>query len=37
MPKPDPRLGPTEQDKQTVALIEIADVDEWLFGTVEQE
>jgi hypothetical protein len=27
---------PTEQDKQTVALIEIADVDPWLFRTVDQ-
>jgi hypothetical protein len=36
MHKPDPKLGPTEPDKQTVALIELEHVDQWLFGTVDQ-
>jgi hypothetical protein len=36
MHKPDPKLGPTEQDKRSVVSIEFDDVDQWLFGTVEQ-
>jgi len=36
MHKPDPKLGPTEQDKRSVIPIEAADVDTWLFGTQEQ-
>ena len=36
MHKPDPKLGPDEQDKRSVVPIELEDVDPWLFGTVEQ-
>ena len=36
MHKPDPKLGPTEQDKRSVIAIEHADVDQWLAGTVEE-
>jgi putative SOS response-associated peptidase YedK len=36
MHKPDPKLGPDEQDKRSVVPIEMPDVDQWLFGTVEQ-
>jgi len=36
MHKPDPKLGPDGQDKRSVVSIEIEDVDQWLFGTVEQ-
>ena len=35
MHKPDPKLGPDEQDKRSVIAIELADVDAWLFGTVD--
>jgi hypothetical protein len=33
--KPDPKLGPDQQDKRSVIAIELADVDVWLFGTVD--
>lgn len=33
MHKPDPELGPEQQDKRSVVPIEMADVDRWLFGT----
>ena len=33
MHKPDPKLGPGQQDKRSVVPIEPADVDQWLFGT----
>lgn len=36
MHKPDPKLGPTEQDKRSVIAIELADVDQWLAGTPEE-
>ena len=36
MHKPDPKLGPDEQDKRSVVAIEAEDVDRWLFGTPEQ-
>jgi putative SOS response-associated peptidase YedK len=36
MHRPDPKLGPDEQDKRSVVSIEFEDVDRWLFGTVEQ-
>ena len=36
MHKPDPKLGPDQQDKRSVVAIEAADVDLWLAGTVEQ-
>lgn len=36
MHKPDPRLGPHEQDKRSVIAIEPSDVDPWLTGTVQQ-
>ena len=35
MHKPDPKLGPDQQEKRSVVAIEFADVDQWLFGTVE--
>jgi len=35
MHKPDPKLGPDQQDKRSVVAIELADVDAWLFGTDE--
>lgn len=33
MHKPDPKLGPDQQDKRSVIPIELADVDAWLAGT----
>lgn len=36
MHKPDPKLGPDQQDKRSVVPIELADVDTWLFGSAEQ-
>lgn len=36
MHKPDPKLGPHEQDKRSVIAIEPSDVDPWLTGTVQQ-
>jgi putative SOS response-associated peptidase YedK len=33
MHRPDPKLGPDEQDKRSVVAIEPADVDQWLYGT----
>ena len=33
MHKPDPKLGPDQQDKRSVVAIEAEDVDTWLFGT----
>ena len=36
MHKPDPKLGPDQQDKRSVIPIERANVDQWLEGTVEQ-
>jgi hypothetical protein len=35
MHKPDPELGPEQQDKRSVVPIEMADVDRWLFDTVD--
>ena len=35
MHKPDPKLGPDQQDKRSVVPIELADVDAWLHGTLE--
>jgi hypothetical protein len=35
MHKPDPRLGPHEQDKRSVIAIELADVDLWLAGKLD--
>ncbi len=32
MHKPDPKLGPEDQDKRSVVPIELADVDTWLHG-----
>ena len=34
MHKPDPKLGPDEQDKRSVISIELSDVDQWLGGTI---
>jgi len=36
MHKPDPKLGPDEQDKRSVVPVELEDVDAWLHGTQEQ-
>ena len=36
MHKPDPKYGPTEQDKRSVIPIELGDVDQWLHGTAEE-
>ena len=36
MHKPDPKLGPDQQDKRGVVPIELGDVDQWLYGTMEQ-
>jgi putative SOS response-associated peptidase YedK len=36
MHKPDPKLGPDQQDKRSVVAIEMADADQWLAGTVEE-
>jgi putative SOS response-associated peptidase YedK len=36
MHKPDPKLAPDQQDKRSVMPIELGDVDQWLYGTVEQ-
>ena len=36
MHKPDPKLGPDEQDKRSVVPIEPEDVDTWLFGSAEE-
>ena len=36
MHKPDPKLGPDQQDKRSVIPIELGDVDAWLAGTVVQ-
>lgn len=33
MHKPDPKLGPDQQDKRSVIPIELSDVDAWLAGT----
>jgi putative SOS response-associated peptidase YedK len=35
MHKPDPKLGPDQQDKRSVVPIETDDVDRWLFGTLD--
>jgi putative SOS response-associated peptidase YedK len=35
MHKPNPKLGPHQQDKRSVVAIEIDDVDQWLFGAVD--
>ncbi len=36
MHRPDPKRPPNMQDKRSVVPIEVEDVDQWLFGTVEQ-
>ncbi|MES2888685.1 MAG: SOS response-associated peptidase family protein [Pseudomonadota bacterium] len=36
MHKPDPKLGPDDQDKRSVISIEQGDVDQWLTGTVQE-
>ena len=36
MHKPDPKLGPDQQDKRSVVPIELADLDTWLGGTGEE-
>jgi len=35
MHKPDPKLPPGHQDKRSVAPIELQDVDQWLYGSME--
>ena len=36
MHKPDPKLGPYQQDKRSVIAIESEDVERWLNGPVDQ-
>lgn len=36
MHKPDPKLGPDQQDKRSVVSIDVVDVEVWLAGTVEE-
>ena len=36
MHKPDPTLGPDQQDKRSVIPIELEDVDSWLLGSLEE-
>lgn len=36
MHKPDPKLGPDQQDKRSVVPISFEDADTWLFGTTEE-
>lgn len=36
MHKPDPKLGPDQQDKRSVIPIELDEVDAWLFGSQEE-
>ncbi len=36
MHKPDPRLGPDQQDKRSVIPVADADVDAWLGGTIDE-
>ena len=36
MHKPDPKYGPNEQDKRSVVAIEQKNVDQWLFGSVDE-
>lgn len=35
MHKPDPKVGPTEQDKRSVIPLDPLDYDQWLSGTVQ--
>lgn len=36
MHKPDPKLGPDQQDKRSVIPIESTDVEQWLLGSTEE-
>ena len=36
MHKPDPKLGPDQQDKRSVVPIELDDLETWLAGTVDE-
>jgi putative SOS response-associated peptidase YedK len=36
MHKPDPKLGPDQQDKRSVVAIELDDVDQWLYSPIEE-
>jgi hypothetical protein len=36
MHKPDPKLAPDKQDKRSVIPIELADVDQWLEGSMKE-
>ena len=36
MHKPDPKLGPDQQDKRSVVALEPDDVDQWLYAPVEE-
>jgi len=36
MQKPDSRRSPEMQDKRSVVPIELADVDAWLYGSVDE-
>lgn len=35
MHKPDPKLGPDEQDKRSLVLLELEDVDTWLHSPAD--
>ncbi len=35
MHKPDPKLAADQQDKRSVVAIELADVDKWLTGSID--
>ena len=36
MHKPDPKLAPDQQDKQSVVAIEQRDLDQWLRGSMNE-
>jgi hypothetical protein len=36
MHKPDPKLGPDQQDKRSFVLLKAHDFDQWLAGTLEE-
>ena len=36
MHKPNSKYGPDKQDKRSIIAIEPEDIDQWLFGTVDE-
>ena len=36
MHKPDPKVGPDQQDKRSLVLFEPGNFDQWLAGTIEE-